>query len=189
MVLVMSLSEADLDKHKEHVEKKKEYNKQHYARQKANILKQIASGEGSSQHATAATNVTPRVAILVERDGRDNMFWVDRRVDNRRLYDRLPRDLVKEIRGRVSKELEEILGVLQNVVIRNDKRVQSHVGMVMEMMKYYDSVDAAIKAKNGVNAFCIAAKQRDLERFLNSIYSSIMIGSEVDKGGSSVIER
>nr|GEU68471.1 ATP-dependent DNA helicase PIF1-like [Tanacetum cinerariifolium] len=40
----------------EHVEKKREYNKQHYARQKANIPKQIASGEGSSQHATAAIN-------------------------------------------------------------------------------------------------------------------------------------
>nr|GEW49952.1 ankyrin repeat-containing protein At5g02620-like [Tanacetum cinerariifolium] len=100
------VSQADIDKQKEHVEKKREYNKQHYARQKANILKQIASGEGSSQHATAATNVTPRVAILVER------------VEKKREY---------------KKQL------------------------------YYDSVDAAIKAKNGVNAFRIAAKQGDLE--------------------------
>ena len=35
-------------------ENKREYNKQAYARQKAKRLKQIASGEGSSQHTTVA---------------------------------------------------------------------------------------------------------------------------------------
>ncbi|PWA79392.1 hypothetical protein CTI12_AA206440 [Artemisia annua] len=50
----------------ERVEKKREYNKQHYARQKAKRLKQIASGEGSSQHATAATNVTLQVTTRMD---------------------------------------------------------------------------------------------------------------------------
>ncbi|PWA39762.1 hypothetical protein CTI12_AA569020 [Artemisia annua] len=58
------VSQADLDKQKERVENKREYNKQHYARQKAIRLKQIACGEGSSQHAAAATNVTPRVTFV-----------------------------------------------------------------------------------------------------------------------------
>nr|GEZ23336.1 hypothetical protein [Tanacetum cinerariifolium] len=70
------VSQADIDKQKEHVENKREYYKQNYARQKANILKQIASGEGSSQHATAATNVTPRVAILVEPKNGVNAFRI-----------------------------------------------------------------------------------------------------------------
>nr|GEZ02733.1 ankyrin repeat-containing protein At5g02620-like [Tanacetum cinerariifolium] len=38
-----------------------------------------------------------------------------------------------------------------------------HVDLVREMMKYYDSESAAIKAKNGFDAFHIAAKQGDLE--------------------------
>ncbi|PWA80880.1 Ankyrin repeat-containing protein [Artemisia annua] len=38
-----------------------------------------------------------------------------------------------------------------------------HVDLVREMMKYYDSETAAIKAKNGFDAFHIAAKQGDLE--------------------------
>nr|GEW57165.1 hypothetical protein [Tanacetum cinerariifolium] len=57
---------VDLDKQKERVEKKREYNKQHYARQKANRLKQIASGEGSSQHAIADINVTPQVTTRLD---------------------------------------------------------------------------------------------------------------------------
>ncbi|XP_010253368.1 PREDICTED: ankyrin repeat-containing protein At5g02620-like [Nelumbo nucifera] len=38
-----------------------------------------------------------------------------------------------------------------------------HVDVVEEMIKYYDIVSASIKAKNGYDAFHIAAKQGDLE--------------------------
>lgn len=37
-----------------------------------------------------------------------------------------------------------------------------YVDMVREMIKYYDLADAGIKAKNGFDAFHIAAKQGDL---------------------------
>nr|GEW05613.1 hypothetical protein [Tanacetum cinerariifolium] len=60
------VSQADLDKQKEHVGKKREYNKQHYARQKANRHKQISSSEGSSQYATTDINVTPRVTTRMD---------------------------------------------------------------------------------------------------------------------------
>ncbi|GJT62834.1 putative reverse transcriptase domain-containing protein [Tanacetum coccineum] len=50
-------SQADLDKEKE---KRREYNKQAYARQKENRLRQIASGEGSSQLTIITINVTPQ---------------------------------------------------------------------------------------------------------------------------------
>ena len=82
-------------------------------------------------------------------DGRDIRFWVDRWVENGRLCDRFPRlyhldrrketsvvergewvdnrwvwvwDWVRNIRGRVSKELEELIGVLQHVLISNNCR-------------------------------------------------------------------
>ncbi|GJY96661.1 reverse transcriptase domain, reverse transcriptase zinc-binding domain protein [Tanacetum coccineum] len=78
-----------------------------------------------------------------------SMFRVDRWVDNQRLCDRFPRlyhldrrkessmlekgswvngtwcwewDWIREIRCRINKELEELLGVLQNVIILNDYR-------------------------------------------------------------------
>ncbi|GKD79913.1 hypothetical protein Tco_1342534, partial [Tanacetum coccineum] len=81
-------------------------------------------------------------------DGRDIKFWVDRWIDNQRLCDRFSRlyhldrrnessvqekgswdngkrcsewEWIREIRGRVSKELEELLGVLKNVIY-NDCR-------------------------------------------------------------------
>nr|GEX72764.1 hypothetical protein [Tanacetum cinerariifolium] len=50
-------SQAYLDEQKE---KRRQYNKQAYAEQKENRLRQIASGEGSSQLTTIATNVTPQ---------------------------------------------------------------------------------------------------------------------------------
>ncbi|GJV67326.1 reverse transcriptase domain, reverse transcriptase zinc-binding domain protein [Tanacetum coccineum] len=82
-------------------------------------------------------------------DGRDIRFWVDKWVDNRRLCDRFLRlyhldrrkevsvrergewvdnrwvwqwDWVRNIKGRVSKELEDLLAVLQHVVISNNCR-------------------------------------------------------------------
>ncbi|GKB54349.1 reverse transcriptase domain, reverse transcriptase zinc-binding domain protein, partial [Tanacetum coccineum] len=81
------------------------------------------------------------------RDGKDIIFWVGRWVDDRRLFDRFSSlyhldrrkesivwekgswdnnvwcwewDWIREIRGRVSKEFEDLLGVLQNVVIHNN---------------------------------------------------------------------
>ncbi|GJV06394.1 putative reverse transcriptase domain-containing protein [Tanacetum coccineum] len=85
--------------------------------------------------------------IRVLGDGKDIRFWVDRWVDNRRLCDRFPRfyhlDRRKEgsvwdkeswvndmwcwewewgIRGRVSKELDDLLGVVQNVVVYSNWR-------------------------------------------------------------------
>ncbi|OWM68844.1 ankyrin repeat-containing protein At5g02620-like [Punica granatum] len=38
-----------------------------------------------------------------------------------------------------------------------------HVGLVREIIKYYDLADAGIKARNGFDAFHIAAKQGDLD--------------------------
>ncbi|GJV00544.1 reverse transcriptase domain, reverse transcriptase zinc-binding domain protein [Tanacetum coccineum] len=82
-------------------------------------------------------------------DGRDIRFWVDRWADNRRLCDKFPRlyhlerrkevsffnrgvwvdnnwvwewDWIKSIRGRVSNEFEDLIGVLQYVVVSNDCR-------------------------------------------------------------------
>nr|GFB06900.1 RNA-directed DNA polymerase, eukaryota [Tanacetum cinerariifolium] len=82
-------------------------------------------------------------------DGRDIIFWVDRWVDDRRLCDRFSRlyhldkrkessvwekgswdnnvwfwewDWITGIRGRVSKEFEDLLGVLQNLFIHNNCR-------------------------------------------------------------------
>ncbi|GJW29123.1 RNA-directed DNA polymerase, eukaryota [Tanacetum coccineum] len=52
------------------------------------------------------------------RDGRDIRFWVDRWVDNERLCDRVSRS----IRGRVSRELKELLGVVQYVVVNSNCR-------------------------------------------------------------------
>ncbi|GKA10771.1 reverse transcriptase domain, reverse transcriptase zinc-binding domain protein [Tanacetum coccineum] len=87
--------------------------------------------------------------IRVLWDGRDIRFWVDRWVDNRRLCDKFPRlyhlerrkevsffnrgvwvdnnwvwewDWIKSIRGRVSNEFEDLIGVLQYVVVSNDCR-------------------------------------------------------------------
>lgn len=37
-----------------------------------------------------------------------------------------------------------------------------YVDLVREMIKYYDLADAGIKARNGFDAFHIAAKQGDL---------------------------
>ncbi|GKE05044.1 reverse transcriptase domain, reverse transcriptase zinc-binding domain protein, partial [Tanacetum coccineum] len=81
------------------------------------------------------------------RDGKDIIFWVGRWVDDRRLFDRFSSvyhldrrkesivwekgswdnnvwcwewDWIREIRGRVSKEFEDLLGVLRNVVIHNN---------------------------------------------------------------------
>ncbi|GJY28102.1 hypothetical protein Tco_0403869 [Tanacetum coccineum] len=69
-------------------------------------------------------------------DGRDIRFWLDRWVDNRRLCDRFPRlyyldrrkkgcvrdkgSWVRNIRGRVSRESEELLDVVQNVVVNSN---------------------------------------------------------------------
>ncbi|GKA56638.1 putative RNA-directed DNA polymerase [Tanacetum coccineum] len=82
-------------------------------------------------------------------DGRDIRFWLDRWVDDGRLCDRFSRlyhldrsnkssvmekgvwvngewcwvwDWVRNIRGRVSKDFEELLGVLQNMVVSNNCR-------------------------------------------------------------------
>lgn len=82
-------------------------------------------------------------------DGRDISFWSDRWVDNRRLCDRFPRlyhldkrkegcvwdkgswvndvwcwewDWVRSIRGRVNREFDELLGVMQNVVVNSNCR-------------------------------------------------------------------
>ncbi|CAL5351230.1 unnamed protein product [Camellia sinensis] len=44
-----------------------------------------------------------------------------------------------------------------------------YVDLVKEMMKYYDIASAGIKAKNGYDAFHIAAKQGDLEHVVNHI--------------------
>ncbi|GJX92578.1 RNA-directed DNA polymerase, eukaryota, reverse transcriptase zinc-binding domain protein [Tanacetum coccineum] len=87
--------------------------------------------------------------LRVLGDGRDIRFWIDRWVDNRRLCDRLPRfyhldrkkegyipdkgswvnggwrwewDWVRSIRGRVSKEFEELLSVMQNIVVHSNCR-------------------------------------------------------------------
>nr|GEZ49142.1 hypothetical protein [Tanacetum cinerariifolium] len=49
------------------------------------------------------------------RNGRDIRFWVDHWVDNRRLCNRF-------LRGRVSKEFEDLLGILQHVVLYNNCR-------------------------------------------------------------------
>nr|GEZ50427.1 protein kinase-like domain, beta-lactamase/transpeptidase-like protein [Tanacetum cinerariifolium] len=81
-------------------------------------------------------------------DGRDIRFWVDRWVDNMRLCDRFPRlyhldtikegsvmdkgswvndvwcwerDWVRNISGRVNREFEDLLGVVQNIVVHWDK--------------------------------------------------------------------
>lgn len=40
-----------------------------------------------------------------------------------------------------------------------------HIDVVREMIKYYDPVAASIKAKNGYDAFHIAAKEGDLGMF------------------------
>ncbi|PNX80293.1 ankyrin repeat-containing protein [Trifolium pratense] len=37
-----------------------------------------------------------------------------------------------------------------------------YIHVVREMIQYYDLVDAGIKARNGFDAFHIAAKQRDI---------------------------
>ncbi|GKB26925.1 reverse transcriptase domain, reverse transcriptase zinc-binding domain protein, partial [Tanacetum coccineum] len=82
-------------------------------------------------------------------DGRDIRFWVDRWVDNKRLCDRFPRlyhfdrrkegsvmekgswvndvwcwewDWVRNIRGRVNREFEDLLGVVQNIVVHSNCR-------------------------------------------------------------------
>ncbi|GJT89609.1 reverse transcriptase domain, reverse transcriptase zinc-binding domain protein [Tanacetum coccineum] len=82
-------------------------------------------------------------------DGSDIRFWVDRWVDNRRLCDRFPKlyhldrrkessvmdkgswvnggwcwvwNWTRNIRGRVCKEFEDLMGVLQNVVVSNNCR-------------------------------------------------------------------
>ncbi|GKG00713.1 hypothetical protein Tco_0302403, partial [Tanacetum coccineum] len=89
--------------------------------------------------------------IGVLGDGRDIRFWVDRWVDNRRLCDRFPRlyhldrrkeglawdkgvwvnnewcwewewEWVRSIRGRVSREFEELLDVIQNIVVQSNCR-------------------------------------------------------------------
>lgn len=44
-----------------------------------------------------------------------------------------------------------------------------YVDLVREMIKYYDLVDAGIKARNGFDAFHIAAKQGDLGTYFNFI--------------------
>ncbi|GJQ98501.1 hypothetical protein Tco_0009640 [Tanacetum coccineum] len=49
-------------------------------------------------------------------DGRDIWFWVDRWVDHQRLCDRFPRD----IRGRVSREFEELVGVVQDIIVHSN---------------------------------------------------------------------
>lgn len=41
-----------------------------------------------------------------------------------------------------------------------------HIDLVEEMIKFYDLGSAGIKAKNGFDAFHIAAKQRELGEFL-----------------------
>ncbi|GJZ12655.1 reverse transcriptase domain, reverse transcriptase zinc-binding domain protein, partial [Tanacetum coccineum] len=85
--------------------------------------------------------------IGVLGDGRDISFWVDRWVDNTRICDRFPRlyhldrrkedsvfdkgswvndvfcwewDWVRSIRGRVCKEFDYLIVVLQNVVVSNN---------------------------------------------------------------------
>ncbi|GKE46749.1 reverse transcriptase domain, reverse transcriptase zinc-binding domain protein [Tanacetum coccineum] len=82
-------------------------------------------------------------------NGRDIRFWVDRWVDNRRLCDRFPRlyhldrrkegcvwdkgswvndvwfwklEWVRSIRGRVSRDFEELLYVVRNIVVRSNCR-------------------------------------------------------------------
>ncbi|GKD52396.1 reverse transcriptase domain, reverse transcriptase zinc-binding domain protein, partial [Tanacetum coccineum] len=89
--------------------------------------------------------------VGVVGDGSDIRFWVDRWVDNGRLCDRFPRlyhldgrkevsvmdrgfwddnrwvwewDWVRNIRGRVCKELEDLLGALKHVVVSNNCRDQ-----------------------------------------------------------------
>lgn len=43
-----------------------------------------------------------------------------------------------------------------------------HIDMVREMIKYYDLAGAGIKAKNGFDAFHIAAKQGDLGMLMDA---------------------
>ncbi|GKA60292.1 reverse transcriptase domain, reverse transcriptase zinc-binding domain protein, partial [Tanacetum coccineum] len=84
--------------------------------------------------------------VGVLRDGRDIRFWIDRWVGNRRLSDAFPRlfhldrgregsvmekgawvdgmwrwewDWVREIKGRVCKEFDDLMEVLQNVIVSN----------------------------------------------------------------------
>lgn len=55
-----------------------------------------------------------------------------------------------------------------------------YVDLVREMIKYYDLVDAGIKARNGFDAFHIAAKQGDLGTYFNFIpllFSSMCVCS------------
>ncbi|GJY70994.1 RNA-directed DNA polymerase, eukaryota, reverse transcriptase zinc-binding domain protein [Tanacetum coccineum] len=84
----------------------------------SSVVTKLGSKNALLLGTTAKRRKTPRSAAerRMVRDGRDIRFWVDRWVDNQRLCDRFPRN----IRGRVSKELEDLLGVVQHVVISSN---------------------------------------------------------------------
>lgn len=45
-----------------------------------------------------------------------------------------------------------------------------YIHLVKEMIKYYDIASAGIKAKNGFDAFHIAAKQGDLGKYIKNLH-------------------
>lgn len=49
-----------------------------------------------------------------------------------------------------------------------------HVELVKELMRYYDVGSAGIKARNGYDAFHVAAKRGDLGKFLREFKFSLL---------------
>ena len=83
-------------------------------------------------------------------------------------------ELVLEIiRGGEDGELKDLLSK-QNESGETALYVAAECGyadLVKEMMKYYDIVLAGVKARNGYDAFHIAARQGDLGEFLSLLFS------------------
>ncbi|CAI0451911.1 unnamed protein product [Linum tenue] len=83
--------------------------------------------------------------------------------------------VVEILSGSDEEELREVLGV-QNQSGETPLYVAAEYGyvdLVREMIQYCDVADAGIKAKNGLDAFHIAAKQSDIGK-LPMMFISLM---------------